>query len=40
MLDEIVVRAVTAVSKADVVVGSLSTRLRGLRSQRRLLRAD
>lgn len=37
MLDEIVVRAVTAVSRTDDVVGSLSTRLRGLRSQRRLL---
>ena len=37
MLDEIVVRAVTAVSKTDDVMGSLSTRRRGLRSQRRLL---
>jgi GntR family transcriptional regulator, transcriptional repressor for pyruvate dehydrogenase complex len=37
MLDEIVVRAVTAVSKAGDVMGSLSTRRRGLRSQRRLL---
>jgi GntR family transcriptional repressor for pyruvate dehydrogenase complex len=37
MLDEIVVRAVTAVSKTDDGVGSLSTRRRGLRSQRRLL---
>ena len=37
MLDEIVVRAVTAVSRTDDVSGSLSTRRRGLRSQRRLL---
>ena len=37
MLDEIVVRAVTAVSRTDDVVGSVSTRRRGLRSQRRLL---
>ena len=37
MLDEIVVRAVTAVSQTDDVVGSVSTRRRGLRSQRRLL---
>ena len=37
MLDEIVVRAVTAVSKTDDGVGSMSTRRRGLRSQRRLL---
>jgi len=37
MLDEIVVRAVAAVSRTDDVVGSLSTRRRGLRSQRRLL---
>lgn len=37
MLNEIVARAVTAVSKADDVVGSLSTRRRGIRSQRRLL---
>jgi GntR family transcriptional regulator, transcriptional repressor for pyruvate dehydrogenase complex len=37
MLDEIVVCAVTAVSKAGDVVGSLSTRRRALRSQRRLL---
>jgi len=37
MLDEIVVCAVTAVSKAGDVVGSLSTRRRGLRSQRRLV---
>jgi GntR family transcriptional regulator, transcriptional repressor for pyruvate dehydrogenase complex len=35
MLDEIVVRAVSA--KAGDLVGSLSTRRRGLRSQRRLL---
>jgi GntR family transcriptional repressor for pyruvate dehydrogenase complex len=37
MLDEIVVRAVAAVSKSDDAGGSLSTRRRGLRSQRRLL---
>jgi GntR family transcriptional regulator, transcriptional repressor for pyruvate dehydrogenase complex len=37
MLDEIVVRAVTKVSQTDDHVGSLSTRRRGLRSQRRLL---
>jgi DNA-binding FadR family transcriptional regulator len=37
MLDEIVVQAVTAVSQADDVVGSLSVRRRGLRSQSRLL---
>jgi DNA-binding FadR family transcriptional regulator len=37
MLDEIVVRAVTAVSSTDDVVGSLSVRRRGLRSQARLL---
>ncbi len=37
MLDEIVVRAVAAVSRADDVTSSLSTRRRGLRSQRRLL---
>ena len=37
MLDEIVVRAVTAVSRTDDASGSLSTRRRGLRSQRRLL---
>ena len=37
MLDEVVVRAVAAVSKTDDTVGSLSTRRRGLRSQRRLL---
>jgi GntR family transcriptional regulator, transcriptional repressor for pyruvate dehydrogenase complex len=37
MLGEIVVCAVTAVSKAGDVAGSLSTRRRGLRSQRRLL---
>jgi GntR family transcriptional repressor for pyruvate dehydrogenase complex len=37
MLEEIVVRAVTEVSKSEDVVGSLSTRRRGLRSQRRLL---
>jgi GntR family transcriptional repressor for pyruvate dehydrogenase complex len=37
MLDEIVVHAVTVVSQSDDVVRSLSTRRRGLRSQRRLL---
>ncbi len=37
MLEEIVVRAVTEVSRSEDVVGSLSTRRRGLRSQRRLL---
>jgi DNA-binding FadR family transcriptional regulator len=37
MLDEIVVRAVTAVSRTDDAMGSVSTRRRGLRSQRRLL---
>ncbi|HKE73047.1 MAG TPA: FCD domain-containing protein [Acidimicrobiales bacterium] len=37
MLDEIVVRSVAAVSRTGDVVGSLSTRRRGLRSQRRLL---
>ena len=35
MLNEIVARAVTAVSKAADVVGSLSVRPRGIRSQRR-----
>lgn len=37
MLNEIVVRSVAVVSKASDRVGSLSTRRRGLRSQRRLL---
>lgn len=37
MLDEIVVRAITAVSQSHDVAGSVSTRRRGLRSQRRLL---
>jgi GntR family transcriptional regulator, transcriptional repressor for pyruvate dehydrogenase complex len=37
MLDEIVVRANTAVSQSDDGAGSLSTRRRGLRSHRRLL---
>ena len=37
MLNEIVVRAVTAVSRADDPVGSLSVRRRGIRSQERLL---
>jgi len=37
MLNEIVVRAVTAVSRADDVVGSLAMRRRGIRSQQRLL---
>ena len=38
MLDEIVTRAVSAVSRVDSVMGSLSTRQRGIRSQRRLVR--
>jgi DNA-binding FadR family transcriptional regulator len=37
MINEIVARAVTAVSQADDVPGSVSTRRRGIRSQRRLL---
>jgi DNA-binding FadR family transcriptional regulator len=37
MLNEIVARAVTAVSRADDVVGSLAVRRRGIRSQERLL---
>jgi GntR family transcriptional repressor for pyruvate dehydrogenase complex len=37
MLNEIVIRAVTAVSQSADVVGSVSTRRRGIRSQRRLL---
>jgi DNA-binding FadR family transcriptional regulator len=37
MLNEIVVRAVTAVSRGDDGVGSLSVRRRGIRSQERLL---
>jgi DNA-binding FadR family transcriptional regulator len=37
MLNEIVARAVTAVSQVDDVVGSLSIRRRGIRSQARLL---
>jgi DNA-binding FadR family transcriptional regulator len=37
MLDEIVARAVTAVSSGDDIVGSLSVRQRGLRSQDRLI---
>jgi GntR family transcriptional repressor for pyruvate dehydrogenase complex len=37
MLNEIVARAVTAVSQAGDVVGSRSTRRRGIRSQERLL---
>jgi DNA-binding FadR family transcriptional regulator len=37
MLDEIVTRAVTAVSRDADVVGSLSVRRRGIRSQERLL---
>jgi GntR family transcriptional regulator, transcriptional repressor for pyruvate dehydrogenase complex len=37
MLNEIVVRSVAAVSRAGDAVGPLSTRRRGLRSQRRLL---
>ncbi|HEY6792572.1 MAG TPA: FCD domain-containing protein [Trebonia sp.] len=38
MLDEIVTRAVTAVSKVGSIMGSLATRQRGIRSQRRLVR--
>jgi DNA-binding FadR family transcriptional regulator len=37
MLDEIVVRAVTTVAQTEDSRGSLATRRRGLRSQRRLL---
>jgi DNA-binding FadR family transcriptional regulator len=37
MLNEVVTRAVTAVSRADDVMGSLSVRRRGIRSQDRLL---
>ena len=37
MLNEIVARAVTAVSKAEDIVGSVATRQRGIRSQERLL---
>ena len=37
MLNEIVTRAVAAVSRTDDVVGSLSVRRRGIRSQKRLL---
>jgi GntR family transcriptional repressor for pyruvate dehydrogenase complex len=37
MLNEIVVRAVTAVSRTDDALGSLSVRRRGMRSQERLL---
>ena len=37
MLNEILARAVTAVSRADAVVGSLAVRRRGIRSQERLL---
>ena len=37
MLNEIVARAVAAVSRADDVVGSLAVRQRGIRSQERLL---
>ncbi|HEY5014133.1 MAG TPA: FCD domain-containing protein [Acidimicrobiia bacterium] len=37
MLNEIVVRAVTAVSRADDALGSLPVRRRGMRSQERLL---
>ncbi|MCW2933084.1 MAG: regulatory protein GntR [Actinomycetia bacterium] len=38
MLNEIVTRAVTAVSKVGSVMGSLANRQRGIRSQRRLVR--
>jgi DNA-binding FadR family transcriptional regulator len=37
MLNEIVARAVTAVSQAPDAIGSVSTRRRGIRSQRRLV---
>jgi GntR family transcriptional repressor for pyruvate dehydrogenase complex len=37
MLNEVVARAVTAVSSGDDVVGSLAARRRGIKSQRRLL---
>jgi DNA-binding FadR family transcriptional regulator len=37
MLNEIVARAVAAVSRAQPVVGSLATRRRGIRSQQKLL---
>ena len=37
MLNEVVTRAVTAVSQADDVVGSVAVRRRGIRSQERLL---
>ena len=37
MLNEVVARAVTAVSQVDDVVGSVSIRRRGIRSQQRLL---
>jgi DNA-binding GntR family transcriptional regulator len=37
MLNEIVARAVTAVSESQDVVGSVATRQRGIRSQERLL---
>jgi DNA-binding FadR family transcriptional regulator len=37
MLNEIVVRAVTAVSRAEDIVGSRATRRRGIRSQERLV---
>lgn len=37
MFNEIVARAVAAVSRSEDTVGSLSTRRRGIRSQRRLL---
>jgi GntR family transcriptional regulator, transcriptional repressor for pyruvate dehydrogenase complex len=38
MLNEIVTRAVTAVSRDDSIMGSLATRQRGIRSQQRLVR--
>jgi DNA-binding FadR family transcriptional regulator len=37
MLNEIVARAVTAVSRAEDIVGSVATRRRGIKSQERLL---
>jgi DNA-binding FadR family transcriptional regulator len=38
MINDIVIRAVTAVSKSGATAGSLATRQRGVRSQRRLVR--
>ncbi len=38
MLNEIVARAITAVTRDDAVMGSLAIRQRGIRSQQRLVR--